>query len=272
MLAARDHHERRSHTQPTIHDLVDGGAARQPFDVLIRHLDDVRQRNETLKGGQCCLRLPHDRGTRVRIEAHERVLASTGQRIEDRRSTGLDDRGDRTGLKDLSGRRNLDRRSRRPLQVEGVGGCARFVQACQGRRRVRGTARGGGDVHVGIVHVEVDEAAALVQTDPRRQSHRPTQTPQRQGDVRGRATGDLNGEVGLLIRDDDVDERLADSENVGARLHRHGVSSPVCERIYRMYISVLPRRVSSCVQKDASGRRPRSGNSALPVLRRVPTS
>ena len=89
-------------------------------------------------------------------------------------------------------------------------------------------------MHAGIVHVEVDEAAALVQTDPGRQRHRAAEATQRQGDVRGRATWDLNGEVRLLVRDDDVDERLADRENVGSRLHRHGVSSPACERIYRM--------------------------------------
>ena len=234
MLAARDDDERRSHAQPTLHDLVNAGAAGQPVDVLVGDLDDVRQRDETLEGGEGRLGFAHDRGARVRVEAHERVLAAAGQRVKNGGGARLDDRRNRARLDDLSGRRNGDWWSRRPLQVEGVGGCPRLVQAGQRRRRVRGTARGPGDVHAGIVHVEVDEAAALVQTDPGRQRHRAAEATQRQGDVRGRATWDLNGEVRLLVRDDDVDERLADRENVGSRLHRHGVSSPACERIYRM--------------------------------------
>ena len=81
MLAARDDHEGGAHAQPTLHDLVDAGAAGQPVDVLVGDLDDVRQGDEAFEGSERRRGLAHDRGARVRVEAHERVLAAAGQRV-----------------------------------------------------------------------------------------------------------------------------------------------------------------------------------------------
>ncbi len=110
------------------------------------------------------------------------------------------------------------------------------LQACQGRRHIASTVQAAVTCTSRNRSCGNRWAALLAQTDPRRQ-WRPRR-PSVKGDV-GKHPGSQRKSGCSYVMFTTSVESLADRENVGARLSPHlRVSGS------RMYISVLPRRVS----------------------------